>query len=86
MRTDVTCAINFRKLEDKPLNEKIAGLRFDINNAPNHRIFENHAKCSEYFCKKSGVVQNISLFKLLTNLIQSAVEKKNTIKEKIKIV
>jgi len=25
MRTDVTCAINFRKLEEKPLNEKIAG-------------------------------------------------------------
>jgi len=25
MRTDITCAINFRKLEDKPLNEKIAG-------------------------------------------------------------
>jgi len=38
----------------------ILGLRFDIGNAPNHRIFENHAKCSKYFCKKSGVVQNIS--------------------------
>lgn len=39
----------------------IIDLRFDINNAPNHRIFENHEKCSEYFCKNSGVIQNISL-------------------------
>lgn len=25
MRTDITCAINFRKSEDKPLHRKIAG-------------------------------------------------------------
>jgi len=39
----------------------ILGLRLDIANAPNHRIFEIHEKCSAYFCKKSGVPQNIPL-------------------------
>lgn len=39
----------------------ILGLRLDIANAPNYRIFEIHEKCSAYFCKKSGVPQNIPL-------------------------
>lgn len=39
----------------------VLGLRLDIANAPNHRIFEIHKKCSAYFCKRSGVPQNILL-------------------------
>lgn len=39
----------------------ILGLRFDIANAPIHRIFDIHEKCSAYFCKKSGVPQKNSL-------------------------
>jgi len=33
MRTDITCAIKFRKAEDKPLHQKITGttLILDIN-------------------------------------------------------
>ncbi|CAI6342668.1 unnamed protein product [Macrosiphum euphorbiae] len=61
LRTDITCAIRFRKLENKPLYHKVAGLRLDIANAPNHRIFEIHKNCSAYFCKRSGVPQNIIL-------------------------
>jgi len=36
--------VHFKKLN-------IIGLRFDIYNAPYHRLFDNHEKCSTYFCK-----------------------------------
>jgi len=32
----------------------ILGLRFDISNAPYHRLFDNHEKCSTYFCKEKN--------------------------------
>ncbi|CAI6357811.1 unnamed protein product [Macrosiphum euphorbiae] len=64
MRTDITCAIKFRKAEDKHLHQKIAGLRFDIANAPNHRIFDYHENCSTYFCDKKSIQLNDQIKKL----------------------
>jgi hypothetical protein len=28
-------------------------LKYDITNAPNHRLFDCHKKCAPYFCEKS---------------------------------
>jgi len=29
-------------------------LKYDITNAPNHRLFDCHKKCAPYFCEKSA--------------------------------
>lgn len=29
-------------------------LKYDITNAPNHRLFNSHKKCASYFCEKSA--------------------------------
>ncbi|KAL4104017.1 hypothetical protein QTP88_019330 [Uroleucon formosanum] len=54
LRTDVTKAIQYRKSEEKPLQQKILNLKYDITNAPNHRLFNCHKKCAPYFCEKSA--------------------------------
>lgn len=38
----------------KYLFQYLIGLKHDIINAPNHRLFDFHTKCASYFCEKSG--------------------------------
>lgn len=47
LRTAITSAIKFRKLEDLPNSVEV--LEKDIRNGPNH-VFGEHGRCANYFC------------------------------------
>ncbi|XP_031327666.1 uncharacterized protein LOC116182986 isoform X1 [Photinus pyralis] len=49
-RNAVTKAIEHRKNENKPFDEKTNSLKGDILNGPKH-IFGDHSACDDYFCK-----------------------------------
>lgn len=52
----------------------ILGLRFDIVNAPNHRIFDDHKNCSQYFCDKKSSIQPANNFTIKNREISREIE------------
>lgn len=50
LRIGIRTAINYRRKEEKSLNQQMELLVNDIKNCPNH-VFGKHNTCSTYFCK-----------------------------------